>query len=295
MNGKGIEAFLAIAMGQTFIRAAEVLNLTQSSVSHRLKQLEREMGVVLVDRKKGVKSIELTAAGEALLPVALRWQEVQRELISAQSEMPAHRLAIGAIDSVNAYLLPPLLEALRKHKPRIYLTVRTHKPPELYQMIESRELDVAFVPHAQSSQYVQVAPFHRETLLVARKGSSKRPGTVRASDLNPADEVRVGWGTEFNLWHDKVWGASPKEKLRVDSISMVKAMLKGDRDWAIVPESASSFLSREGFYFQKLTPPPPERITYKLTHRFPKTITASPLATLDSYASKIVNPSPNRS
>jgi len=110
MNGKGMEAFLAIAMGQTFIRAAEVLNLSQSSVSHRLKQLEREMGV---------KSTELTAAGEALLPVALKWQEVQRELISAQSEMPTHRLAIGAIDSVNAYLLPPVLEALKKHKPRI--------------------------------------------------------------------------------------------------------------------------------------------------------------------------------
>jgi DNA-binding transcriptional LysR family regulator len=288
MNGKGMEAFLAIAMGQTFIRAAEVLNLSQSSVSHRLKQLERGMGVVLVDRKKGGKSTELTTAGEALLPVALKWQEVQRELISAQSEMPAHRLAIGAIDSVNAYLLPPVLEALKKHKPRIYLTVRTHKPPELYQMIESRELDVAFVPHAQSSQYVQVESFHRETLLVARRGSSKRPGTIRASELDPTDELRVGWGTEFNLWHDKVWGSTPKEQLRVDSISMVKAMLQGDRDWAIVPESASSFLSREGFCFQKLTPPPPERIVYKITHRFPKTITASAVAILDLYSNKLM-------
>jgi DNA-binding transcriptional LysR family regulator len=286
MNGKGLEAFLAIAMGQTFIRAAKVLNLSQSSVSHRLKQLERELGAVLVDRKKGVKSIELTAAGQALLPVALRWQEVQRELISAQAEMPAHRLAIGAIDSVNAYLLPPLLEALRRHSPRIYITVRTHKPPELYQMIESRDIDVAFVPHAQSSQYVQVEPFHRERFLVARRGSSKRPGTVRAADLNPSDEVRVGWGTEFNLWHDKILGATPKEQLRVDSISMVNAMLQGDRDWAIVPESASSFLSREGFCFQRLNPPPPERIVYKIIHRYPKDTTASAVAILDSYAVK---------
>jgi DNA-binding transcriptional LysR family regulator len=287
MNGKGIEAFLAIAMGQTFSRAAEVLNLTQSSVSHRLKQLEREIGVVLVDRKKGVKSIELTAAGQALLPVALKWQDVQRQLLSAQSEVPVHKLVIGAIDSVNAYLLPPVFEALREHHPRVYLAIRTHKPAELYQMVENRELDVAFVPHAQSSQYVRVEPFYRERLLVARTGSGyKRANTVRAADLDPSDEIRIGWGTEFNLWHDKLWGPTPREQLRIDSISMVRALLRNDRDWAMVPESACSFLSRERFSFQKLTPSPPERIVYKITHQFPKTSAVTALEILNACSGK---------
>ncbi|MDO8970927.1 MAG: LysR family transcriptional regulator [Saprospiraceae bacterium] len=289
MNGKGIEAFLAIAMGQSFIRAAEVLNLAQSSVSHRLKQLERELGVILVDRKKGVKSIELTAAGEALLPVALKWQDVQRQLLSAQSEVSVHKLILGAIDSVNAYLLPPLFEALRIHQPRIYVIARTHKPAELYQMVENRELDIAFVPHAQNSQNIRVEPFFREKLLVARKGSgNKRPKIIRASDLNPSDEVRIGWGTEYNLWHDQLWGLTAQEQLRVDSVSMVRALLHNERDWAIVPESASAFLSHEGFFFQKLSPSPPERIIYKLTHRYPKASALTALEILNALSNKLL-------
>ena len=289
MNEKGIEAFLAIAMGQSFIRAAEVLYLTQSSVSHRLKQLEREMGVVLVDRKKGVKSIELTAAGEALLPVALKWQDVRRQLLSARSEVPVHKLIIGAIDSVNAYLLPPLFEGLRGHQPRVYVIARTHKPTELYQMVENRELDIAFVPHAQSSQYIHVESFFRERLLVARKGSRKKhPEIIRASDLNPTDEVRIGWGTEYNLWHDKLWGADAQEQLRVDSVSIIRALLQNELDWAIVPESASKFLSHEGFFFQKLLPAPPERIIYKITHRFPKASTIPSLEILNDLSKKLI-------
>jgi len=289
MNGKGIEAFLAIAMGRSFIRAAEVLSLTQSSVSHRIKQLEREMGVILVDRKKGGKSIELTAAGEALLPVAIKWQDVQKQLLSAQSEVSVHKLVLGAIDSVNAYLLPPVFEALRTHQPRVFVIVRTHKPAELYQMVESRELDVAFVPNAQNSLYIHVEPFYRERLLVARRASgSEQPKIIRASDLHPSDEVRIGWGTEYNLWHDKLWGPAAQEQVRVDSVSVVRALLHNARDWAIVPESAAAFLSHEGFYFQRLSPSPPERIIYKLTHRFPKPSASTSLEILNALSNKLI-------
>ena len=47
MNERGMEAFTAIVMGQTLGRAAELLNLTQSAVSHRLKDLEAELGAIL--------------------------------------------------------------------------------------------------------------------------------------------------------------------------------------------------------------------------------------------------------
>ena len=56
MNERGLEVFTAIVMGQTLRRAAELLNLTQSAVSRRLKELEEDLGSILVDRRKGLKA-----------------------------------------------------------------------------------------------------------------------------------------------------------------------------------------------------------------------------------------------
>jgi hypothetical protein len=69
---------------------------------------------------------------------------------------------------------------------------------------------------------------------------------------------------------------------------MVRALLHNERDWAIVPESASAFLSNEGFFFQKLSPSPPERIVYKLTHRFPKASALTALEILNVLSKKLI-------
>ena len=68
MHEKGIETFLAVAMSRTLGKAAELLNVTQSTISYNLSKLESEMGMILVDRQKGMKSIRLTPSGEGFLP-----------------------------------------------------------------------------------------------------------------------------------------------------------------------------------------------------------------------------------
>jgi DNA-binding transcriptional LysR family regulator len=55
MNFLGIEAFLAIVQTHNLKRAADLLHLTQATISYRLKTLEQEMGAVLVERSKGVQ------------------------------------------------------------------------------------------------------------------------------------------------------------------------------------------------------------------------------------------------
>lgn len=52
MNLKQLEAFLAISRHGGFIEAAERLNLTQSTVSARIKELEQDLGVLLFDRSR---------------------------------------------------------------------------------------------------------------------------------------------------------------------------------------------------------------------------------------------------
>jgi DNA-binding transcriptional LysR family regulator len=55
MNIDDIQAFLAVVSNQSLTKAAEILHLSQSSVSHRLKNLEQELDLILIERGKGLK------------------------------------------------------------------------------------------------------------------------------------------------------------------------------------------------------------------------------------------------
>ena len=67
MTQTGIACFLAICRYKTITRAAEMLYITQSSLSMRLKNLEAELGGALFFRKKGSREMILTAAGKPAL------------------------------------------------------------------------------------------------------------------------------------------------------------------------------------------------------------------------------------
>ena len=64
MNQAEIETFLMIVKTKNITKTAENLFLSQPTVSHRLKLLEDELNVKLLNRKKGYKQIELTTQGE---------------------------------------------------------------------------------------------------------------------------------------------------------------------------------------------------------------------------------------
>src|SRR6187402_3664186 len=79
--------FLAVAEELHFGRAARGLNMTQPPLTQAIAQLEASLGLRLFDRTK--RSVQLTAAGAALLPEA-------RELLARALSLPAHaRAAAG--------------------------------------------------------------------------------------------------------------------------------------------------------------------------------------------------------
>ena len=130
MNNLGMDTFLALVRTQNVSRAAEQLNVTQSTISKKLKLLEEEIGTVLFERVKGNKAFRLTPAGEALVDVAERWLSIWHEMQSLQSVSPKLSLSIGALDSLNYAFFPTLYQALSRHKPKINLKVVTSHSPE---------------------------------------------------------------------------------------------------------------------------------------------------------------------
>ncbi|MDO5114885.1 MAG: LysR family transcriptional regulator [Synergistaceae bacterium] len=293
MHEKGIETFLAVAMSRTLGKAAELLNVTQSTISYNLSELEGEMGMILVDRQKGMKSIRLTPAGESFLPLALKWQEVSREIGNARSPGSAYSLNIGGTESVNNRLLPSVYCALFEHEPPVYLRILTDPSDHMYQAVESRALDVAITIHEENTRYVQIEPFYREGFAVARIPYPNETAEeyIKPSSLDKEMEFYIEWSGGYRLWHDHIWDPVKALKVRVDSLKLATSLMHRAGQWCMIPQSAIEQFAKESpsAVFHRLSDSPPDIIYYKLTHRYPKSSSIPALTIFDELLRKHVD------
>ncbi|MFF4604578.1 LysR family transcriptional regulator [Streptomyces sp. NPDC001339] len=137
---------VAVAETGGFTRAAERCHVVQSALSHQIARLEKELGARLFDRTS--RSVRLTAAGEAFVPVArqaLQAAERARAEVAAATGEVRGRLAVGAISTVAAVDLARELGAFRTRYPQVRISLQTGMSDLLIERVREGTLDVAFV------------------------------------------------------------------------------------------------------------------------------------------------------
>lgn len=272
-------------MSRTLGKAAELLNVTQSTISYNLSELESEMGMVLVDRQKGMKSIRLTPAGEGFLPLALKWQEISREICNARNPGSAYSLSLGASVYIICRIMPPYFRAMLSHEPPVYLRVSTEEQETLYANVENRLLDIAVTTQESSMHNVQVEPFYKEGFVVARipAPGEASDDMINICELRPEKEFYIEWSRGFRLWHEHVWDPAKPCYVKLDSEELASVLMNRPGDWCIIPESAEEKFSMEAprAVFRRLYDSPPDIVYYKLTHKYPKASSVPGLAVFD--------------
>src|SRR5882724_1355498 len=110
-------AFLAVGRERSFTKAAAKLGMSQSSLSHTIRELEGRLGVRLLTRT--TRSVSPTEAGERLLHnVGPRFEEIEAELaaVTELREKPAGTFRITAVDyAADTVLWPKLAKFLREY------------------------------------------------------------------------------------------------------------------------------------------------------------------------------------
>ncbi|QHC20705.1 LysR family transcriptional regulator [Streptomyces sp. GS7] len=137
---------VAVAETGGFTRAAERCHVVQSALSHQVARLEKELGARLFDRTS--RSVRLTAAGEAFVPVArqaLQAAERARAEVEAATGEVRGRLAVGAISTVEAVDLARELGAFRTRYPKVRISLQMEMSDPLIERVRAGVLDVAFV------------------------------------------------------------------------------------------------------------------------------------------------------
>ncbi len=282
----GIEAFLAAVQTQNISRAAEQLNLAQSTVSKRLKVLEQQLGTVLIERGKGNKTFSLTLAGEAFVDLAERWQTLWQETLFLQSAGPSLSLSIGTLDSMNFAVFPRLFQALSHHNPKITLKIVTSHSRALYDLVERRIVNVAYTLLQREHPNIIVEKCHEEPIvgLCLSQSPYAKSQFIYPHELDANNELYVLWGPNYQIWHDQWWDPLCPGRICLDTAQLILSFFSNERQWAVVPLSVAQAAQKRGDYsIFRFTEAPPNRICYKITHKHAKASTIKGIMILDQY------------
>lgn len=271
MNYELIQNFITVAKTKNITHSAEILFVAQSTVSHRLQQLEDMLGYQLIYRNKGKRLANLTAHGQAFLPIAEKWMNLWEETETFRNSSKDTKLVVGCVNSLVVCLLRDLFSSFINANPHVHLQVKTLDSDNIFQKLKSRELDIGITLMNLPYQNVNIRPLMSEKMYcICKKGLLPAGCAVGPEDLMPYDEILLNWGIEFMLWHNFWFKAPITPKLQINTIILIEDMLQQRDAWAIVPESVANYIfSHQLCDIHELINPPPSRICYVITPAFP--------------------------
>jgi DNA-binding transcriptional LysR family regulator len=136
----------AVATEKSFTKAAELLYLSQPSLSKQIKTLEKNLDVLLINRENN--KISLTENGKVFLQYSERilalCEESCRALIDLKNGERGS-LTVGASQTIGTYLLPRVLALFAQNYPQIDLKVQVNSTRIIAKNIINREIDLAVV------------------------------------------------------------------------------------------------------------------------------------------------------
>jgi LysR family hydrogen peroxide-inducible transcriptional activator len=177
----------ALAKHGHFGRAAEACAVTQPALSMQIRDLERTLGVKVVERRPG--DVILTDVGRE---IARRGDDVlaaSRDLVDFARQrggLLTGRLTLGVIPSLAPYLLPRILPVLQKHFPELRLELRETQTRQLIEDVKSGTLDAAMLALPLGEPDIDTLTLFEDLFLLAVPSDDPRSpnGRVKASEID---------------------------------------------------------------------------------------------------------------
>jgi DNA-binding transcriptional LysR family regulator len=245
MELQQLRIFRAAAESGGFTRASEQLNLSQSTVSQHMKQLEDSLGVQLFFRVG--KRVHLNDAGRLLFSYTDRiFHELKnaemavRELNTLQRG--TIRMGVGATTLI--YLLPKVLNGYHKKYPQIELLVSTASTEDMMQAVAAQRLDLAIVMRpAVPNTSVQLTPIMREELVVVVPISNPlaNQAFIKPQDLKDLPFISyLRQSTMRTLVESYLVGleVEPNISMELENIEAIKSLVRAGLGASILPRCA---------------------------------------------------------
>ena len=174
MNLKQLEAFVHVAEGGSFSKAAKELFLTQPTVSAHISSLEKELNVRLFIRN--TKEVNLSDDGRELYKYAKQMIDLQKKIeerFSAKKEAGKHCISIAASSIPAQYLLPKVLLRFNEKFPDEQLKIIESDSSEVVTKVIDHMVDVGFTGTVLEKKHCKYLPFYKDELVIVTPATEK--------------------------------------------------------------------------------------------------------------------------
>lgn len=268
MNLKDLKYLVAIADTGHFGKAADRTFVSQPTLSAQLKKLEEYLGVKLVERQP--KKVRLTEVGERVVVLARRMLDEGEEIIALarnNSNPFAGRLKLALIPTIGPYLLPRIMQKIRKALPQLGLMLYEHQTESLLRRLRDGEIDLGIMALPTTQDGLESRTLYEEAFTVAL------PNNHPLALVKSAIKVRDLEGHTLLLLEDghclrdqalevcsRVDVREP-EDYRATSLETLRQMVVAGLGITLLPELAveSPFGSQRGLTIREFTKPAPSR------------------------------------
>jgi LysR family hydrogen peroxide-inducible transcriptional activator len=178
----------ALAEHRHFGRAAEACAVSQPALSMQIRDLERFLGVELVERRPG--DVVLTPIGAEVAERGEQMLAAARDLIDVarhSGRVLSGRLMLGIIPSLAPYVLPKILPALQRRYPELRVELRETQTRVLLDELARGTLDVVMLALPVSEAEIETIRLFEDPFLFAVPADDPRPdmSQVTAADIDP--------------------------------------------------------------------------------------------------------------
>ena len=238
-----LEYFLEAARQRNFTRAAARLNLAQAALSEQIRNLERDLGTQLFHR--GRRETVLTAAGEILRQHAedlIGRAASARQAVNDLIGLRGGRLAIGAIPSVSACVLPAAIAAFRKKHPDVELALFEGTSEAVAQWVESGRVDFGIVQlPAPSGKFDEAVLFTEPFVVLVPKSHpiAKQRSVSLAKLANESFILYKGRARDTALAACRAAGFEPRIACESSELETIRSLIAAGLGIAILPRLAT--------------------------------------------------------
>lgn len=188
MNLKQLEAFVQVAEGGSFSKAAKELFLTQPTISSHISSLERELNARLFVRN--TKEVSLSEDGIKLYKYAKQMLDLQREIevtFGMDEEGESHAVTIAAYTIPAQYLLPEVLTRFSERYPQEQIRIQETDSSKVVMQIVDHRVDIGFTGTVLEKKHCKYIPFYKDELVIIT------PNTPKYQELAQGNKEDISW------------------------------------------------------------------------------------------------------
>lgn len=242
MQIESLKVFCDLAETESFTKAAQINNVTQSAVSQQISALERVFKSLLIERSK--KHFRLTREGQVLYDYSkqvIHAYDALNNKLQEVKEIISGTIRVATIYSIGLHDLPPYLKQFLKAYPTVNVHVEYRRANQVYEDVIGNGVDLGLVAYPQRDNKLEIYPLRKDPLVLIchPKHPLAKNKSVKLKSLSGQNFIGFEPDIPTRKAIDKILkdhGVPVKVVMEFDNIETVKRAVEIDAGVAIVPQ-----------------------------------------------------------